>query len=138
MGLIGVFKRGEKETKTLSSSLHREEMSYKGASRWPSSANQEKEASSETNSVAQGTRTSSLQYGEKMNYYCSQAIQTVVFCYSSSSRLIHYLKFTQYFAYNIQSVDTYLFLTDVNYFHGGEFGFIITLHSFKIKTISKS
>ena len=68
MGLIGVFKRGEKEKKTLSFSLHREEMSYKGASRWPSSANQEKEASSETNFVAQGTRTSSLQYGEKMNY----------------------------------------------------------------------
>lgn len=53
MGLIGVFKRrGGKETKTLSFSLHREEMSHEGTSRWQPSANQEKEASSETSSVA--------------------------------------------------------------------------------------
>ncbi|XP_055393319.1 uncharacterized protein LOC129621202 [Bubalus kerabau] len=47
----------------LQASTLEEEMSYEGASRWQPSANQEKEASSETNSVAPGTRTSSLQYG---------------------------------------------------------------------------
>ena len=41
MGLIGVFKRGGKETKTLSFSLHREEMSHEGTSRWQPSVNQE-------------------------------------------------------------------------------------------------